>query len=118
RDIQAWEAQPLGPFLAKSFATVVSPWVVTWEALLPYRCAWQRAAPQPLEHLLSARNTREGGLDIELEAWLQTCAMRERGLPPERLSVSNARYGHWTVAQMIAHHTSNGCNLMPGDLIG
>jgi fumarylacetoacetase len=120
RDIQAWEYQPLGPFLAKSFATTVSPWIVTWEALAPFRRPFVRAAgePTPLPYLDSAFNREHGALDIALEVWLQTARMREQGLPAVRLSQSNALDAWWTPAQFIAHHTSNGCNLQCGDLLG
>ena len=117
RDIQAWEYQPLGPFLAKSFATTISPWIVTLEALEPYRCpAFPREAqdPRPLDYLSSEENEKRGGLDITLEMHLRTAAMRA----PVRLSSSSSRDMYWTVAQMVAHHTSNGCNLQPGDLLG
>lgn len=120
RDIQAWEYQPLGPFLSKSFATTISPWVVTLEALAPYRLPWLRPAedPQPLQYLDGDAQRREGAFDVHLEALLETQDMRARGLPPHRLSRSNFRYAYWTVAQMVAHHTINGCNLEPGDLLG
>jgi fumarylacetoacetase len=117
RDIQAWEYQPLGPFLAKSFATTISPWIVTLEALEPYRCpAFPREAqdPRPLDYLSGEENEKRGGLDITLEMHLRTAAMRA----PVRLSSSSSRDMYWTVAQMVAHHTSNGCNLQPGDLLG
>ena len=117
RDIQAWEYQPLGPFLAKSFATTISPWIVTLEALAPYRCpAFPREAqdPRPLDYLSGEENEKRGGLDITLEMHLRTAAMRA----PVRLSSSSSRDMYWTVAQMVAHHTSNGCNLQPGDLLG
>lgn len=120
RDIQAWEYQPLGPFLAKSFASTISPWVVTLEALAPYRNAYKRPAedPQPLPYLTSENNSRAGSLDIELEVLLQTEALRESGSDPVKLAQSNFKYSYWTVAQMVAHHTVNGCNLQPGDLLG
>lgn len=120
RDVQAWEYQPLGPFLAKNFATTISPWIVTLEALAPYRLGWSRPAddPQPLPYLDDATLRSSGAFDIELEVLLQTAAMRAAGLPPERLSVSNFRHSYWTVSQLIAHHTVNGCNLNPGDLLG
>lgn len=121
RDIQAWEYQPLGPFLGKSFATTISPWIVTPEALAPFRAA-QTARPAgdpaPLPHLLDDKDQREGGLALELEVLLLTPGLKEKGLAPHKLSASNARYMYWTVAQMVAHHTSNGCNLQPGDLLG
>ena len=121
RDIQAWEYQPLGPFLGKSFATTISPWIVTPEALAPFRAAQTlRPAgdPAPLPYLLDDKDQREGGLALELEVLLLTPGLKAKGLPPHKLSASNARYMYWTVAQMVAHHTSNGCNLQPGDLLG
>jgi fumarylacetoacetase len=121
RDIQAWEYQPLGPFLSKSFASTLSPWMVTLEALTPFRRPFVRPAdhPQPLPYLTSTENTRSGALDIRLEVLIQTRAMREAGLPFERISTSNfADAAYWTVAQMVAHHTINGCALRPGDLFG
>jgi len=120
RDIQAWEYQPLGPFLGKSFATTISPWVVTEDALAPFRtAAFARPAgdPAPLAYLASARDAEEGGIDVTVEAFLSTARMRQAGVPPERLSRGNFRDVYWTVAQMLAHHTVNGCNLNPGDLI-
>ncbi|MFM2059566.1 MAG: fumarylacetoacetase [Pseudomonadota bacterium] len=120
RDLQAWEYQPLGPFLAKNFASTVSPWIVTMEALAPYRCAFERAAgePQPLPYLDSAANRAEGQIDIALEVQLQTASMRAQGLAPVRLSQSNLRDAYWTLAQLVTHHTVGGCNLQPGDLLG
>ncbi len=120
RDIQAWESQPLGPFLSKSFCTTVSPWIVTMEALQPYRCAWTRPAddPQPLPYLESAANRALGAVAVTLEVWLQTAAMRERGETAVRLSQSDFRDAYWTLAQLVTHHTSNGCNLSTGDLLG
>jgi fumarylacetoacetase len=120
RDIQAWEYQPLGPFLAKNFASTISPWIVTLEALAPFRTAWTRAAddPQPLGYLDSARVREEGAFDVLLEVWLETARMRATGKEPERLSRSSFRDSYWTVAQMVAHHTVNGCNLEAGDLFG
>jgi fumarylacetoacetase len=120
RDIQAWEYQPLGPFLAKSFATTVSPWVVTLEALVPYRAPWTRPAadPQPLPYLEGTGIRAAGAIDLRLEVWLETERMRTQGLPPERLSQSSFRDSYWTVAQLVAHHTLNGCNLEAGDLLG
>ena len=121
RDIQAWEYQPLGPFLAKSFATTVSPFVVTPEALAPFRLpAFARGPeePQPLPYLLDSRDQAEGGLALELETCLSTARMREAGLGEMRIAATTARNLYWTPAQMVAHHSSNGCNLRPGDLIG
>jgi len=120
RDLQKWEYQPLGPFLAKSFATSISPWVVTLEALAPFRLpAFARPAddPQPLPYLSDEEDRAQGGIDLHLEVLLSSAAMRERGLPPLSLSRSNLRDVYWTFAQMVAHHSSNGCNLRPGDLI-
>ncbi len=117
RDIQAWEYQPLGPFLGKSFATTVSPWVVTLEALAPYRCpAFPRpdGDPGPLPYLWDDADQRDGGLAIEVEMHLRTGAMKA----PARLSRGNFRDSYWTAAQMLAHQSSNGCNLQPGDLLG
>jgi fumarylacetoacetase len=119
RDIQSWEYQPLGPFLSKSFATTVSPWVVTMEALEPYRVpAFPRPLgdPAPLPHLDSADTRIRGGLDVTVEVYLTTARMRAAGLAPLRLSRGNARDLYWTMGQMFAHHASNGCNLRPGDL--
>jgi fumarylacetoacetase len=120
RDVQAWEYQPLGPFLAKNFATTVSPWVVTLEALAPFRAPWVRPAdaPPPLAYLDDAAQRRAGAIDVQLEVWLDTARMRAGGLGPQRLSHSTFRDSWWTVAQMLTHHTVNGCNLEPGDLIG
>ena len=122
RDMQGWEYQPLGPFLAKSFATTVSPWIVTMEALAPFRCAaFERPEgdPQPLPYLDSSDNRQRGGYAIELEVWLQTAQMRAQGKPATRLMRSNfSQAAYWTLAQMLTHHASNGCNLQPGDLMG
>ena len=121
RDIQAWEYQPLGPFLAKSFASTISPWVVTLEALAPFRCpAFARAFndPKPLPYLFDEADQRAGGFAIDIEMHLRSAGMRERKAPAARLSSGNFRDSYWTVAQMIAHQTSNGCNLQPGDLLG
>ncbi len=120
RDVQAWEYQPLGPFLAKNFATTISPWVVTLEALAPYRLQWQRDAadPQPLPYLNSAAVREQGAFDVQMEVLLQTKSMREQGLPAQRLSLSNFRHSYWSVSQLVAHHTVNGCNLRAGDLLG
>jgi fumarylacetoacetase len=120
RDVQKWEYQPLGPFLAKSFATSISPWVVTAEALAPFRVpafARPEGDPQPLPYLAHPEDREHGGIDLQLEVHLSTKAMRERGLPPHQVSLSNLRDVYWTFAQMAAHHSSNGCNLRPGDLI-
>ncbi|MBT8115762.1 MAG: fumarylacetoacetase [Arenicella sp.] len=120
RDIQAWEYQPLGPFLSKSFASTVSPWIVTMEALAPYRKAWSRpeADPQPLDYLDSAKLRKSGALDMKLEVLIETQAMRDSNEPPSSVSVSNFDQSYWSISQMIAHHTVNGCNLQPGDLFG
>jgi fumarylacetoacetase len=120
RDLQAWEYQPLGPFLAKNFATTISPWVVTLEALAPFRCAWDRSPedPQPLPYLESAANRSAGAIDITLEVLLLTEAMHRAGQPPVRLSLSNFRHAYWTIAQIVTHHAVNGCNLQAGDLLG
>jgi fumarylacetoacetase len=120
RDVQGWEYQPLGPFLAKNFASTVSPWVVTMEALAPYRQAWTRIEgdPQPLPYLDSPELRDQGALNIELEVFIQTAAMRAQGVAEHRLSHSNFRDAYWSVSQMVAHHTVNGCNLQPGDLLG
>ena len=120
RDIQAWEYQPLGPFLAKNFATTVSPWVVTLEALRPFREAFKRPPedPAPLPYLDTPANASSGAFDIALEVWLQTDRMRASGHAGDRLSTSNSKDAYWTVAQLVAHHTVNGCNLQSGDLIG
>ena len=120
RDIQAWEYQPLGPFLAKNFATTISPWIVTMEALEPYRVPFARPAgdPQPLPHLQSASDAARGAYAIELEVWLQSAAMRARGEPAVRLMRSSFRDAYWTLAQLVVHHASNGCGLEPGDLLG
>ena len=120
RDLQSWEYQPLGPFLAKSFCTQISPWIVTLEALAPYRAPWLRADgdPQPLGYLDSARNREQGAFHIALEVALLTASMRERRQPPALLGFTSYRHAYWTLAQMVAHHTINGCNLQPGDLLG
>lgn len=121
RDIQAWEYQPLGPFLAKNFCTTISPWVVTMEALAPFRVpAFPRPEgdPAPLPHLSGSANARHGGLDLNLEVSLLTARMRAAGAPPHRLSSGNFQKMYWTLAQLLTHHASNGCNLRPGDLLG
>lgn len=121
RDIQAWEYQPLGPFLAKSFVTTVSPWIVTAEALAPFRIAQPpRPAgdPQPQPYLLGADDQAHGAYAITLGAWITTAAMRDAGAAPHRLSAGPASSMYWTAAQMVAHHASNGCNLNSGDLLG
>jgi fumarylacetoacetase len=120
RDIQAWEYQPLGPFLSKSFASTVSPWMVTLDALAPFRAPQRRpdGDPDPLPYLDSADNRERGAIDIELEVWLQTEKMRAAGYPGDRISRSNYRDAYWTVSQLVSHHTVNGCNLRSGDLFG
>jgi fumarylacetoacetase len=119
RDIQTWEYQPLGPFLAKSFATTVSPWIVTFEALEPYRVpAFQRPAgdPDPLPYLASNENRSSGGIDVMVDVFLSSARMRAANRLPVRVSHSRLANLYWTMAQMFTHHTSNGCNLRPGDL--
>lgn len=121
RDIQAWEYQPLGPFLSKSFATSISPWIVTTDALSPFRApafARPEGDPQPLPYLSDATDAAQGAFDIGLEVYLQSRAMRERGLAAQRVSRASFAGMYWTPAQLIAHHTGNGCNLMPGDVLG
>jgi fumarylacetoacetase len=121
RDVQGWEYQPLGPFLGKNFATTVSPWVVTAEALAPFRtAAFSRPSgdPQPLPHLSDHADQAHGGLDITLEAYLATETMRRSNAAPLRLTQTSFTSMYWTVAQMVAHHASNGCNLEIGDLFG
>jgi len=120
RDLQGWEYQPLGPFLSKNFATSISPWIVTLPALAPFRVPFNRpeSDPQPLAYLDSRENREAGGIDIRLEALIQTAKMRARGEPPQRLSETSFRHAYWSVSQLIAHHTVNGCNLRPGDLFG
>ncbi len=120
RDIQSWEYQPLGPFLGKNFVTTISPWVVPMDALAPYRT--QAAVrppgdPDPLPYLRSEDDQQHGAIDLHLEVYLQSTQMRHDYVAPMRLSRGNFREMYWTIAQMIAHHTSNGCNLRAGDLI-
>ena len=120
RDLQAWEYQPLGPFLGKNFATTLSPWVVTLEALAPYRTAFSRPAddPQPLAYLDSPANREQGALDVKLAVLLQTKQMAAKQQAPEQLVQTSYRHAYWTMAQMLTHHSVNGCNLQPGDLLG
>jgi fumarylacetoacetase len=121
RDIQGWESQPLGPFLGKSFCTTISPWVVTPEALAPFRMAQARRPsgdPPPLPYLDDATDQANGALDIELEVLLLTPGLTTKRLPARQLASSNARHLYWTVAQLVAHHSCNGCNLRAGDLFG
>lgn len=119
RDVQAWEHPPLGPFLAKNFMTTLSPWLVTMEALAPFRSPFKRVAddPPPLAYLDGAANRAAGHVDVTLEAELRTARMRQRNAPPCRLMQSNFRDAYWTLAQMVAHHTVGGCNLRPGDVL-
>jgi fumarylacetoacetase len=120
RDIQSWEYQPLGPFLSKNFATTVSPWVLTLEAIEPYRVsALERpdGDPQPLDYLRSESNLSSGGIAATLEVFLSTERMRQEGIPPSRMSRASFADMYWTVGQMLTHHASNGCNLRPGDLL-
>ena len=121
RDMQGWEYQPLGPFLAKNFATSLSPWVVTLDALEPFRVPpFERPAgdPEPLPYLDGSAYRERGGFDVTLEVWIQGERMRRAGTPPVRLSRSRLRDMYWTFGQMATHHASNGCNLRPGDLLG
>ena len=121
RDIQAWEYQPLGPFLSKNFLTSVSPWVVTAEALEPFRTAPRprpEGDPEPLPYLASPADQAEGAYAIQMEAWISTPRMRAEGLGPSCLSQANAADLYWTIGQMIAHHASGGCALRTGDLLG
>ncbi len=121
RDLQAWEYQPLGPFVSKNFASTLSPWIVTMDALLPFRSPLRRPEgdPQPLPYLDSAANREGGAIDIELEVWLQTAAMRQAGQGGDCIARSNfADAAYWSAAQLVAHHTVNGCALSPGDLFG
>jgi fumarylacetoacetase len=121
RDLQAWEYQPLGPFLSKSFATSLSPWVVTAEALAPFRSAQPQRPegdPKPLDYLFDEQDQKHGALDIELEVLLLTAQMKAQGMAPHRLALSNTLNMYWTVAQMVTHHSVNGCMLQPGDLFG
>lgn len=121
RDIQAWEYQPLGPFLAKNFQSSLSPWIVTMDALAPYRVA-QPARPEgdpaPLPYLFDAEDQAEGAFGVTMEVHLSTAMMRSEGIVPLRLSRGSMTAMYWTAAQLIAHHSSNGCNLQPGDLLG
>ena len=120
RDIQGWEYQPLGPFLAKNFASTISPWIVTLEALAPYRVAFTRPEgdPQPLPYLDSDANRANGALDIQMEVQLQTPKMRAAGQSGASICRTSYRHAYWTLAQMVTHHTVGGCNLQPGDLFG
>ncbi len=120
RDVMFWERLPLGPFLSKNFATTISPWVVTKEALEPFRRSWERSAPypDPLPNLDSAQDRKRGALDVKVEVLLQTEKGEAGGFGPTSLSLSNARDLYWSVAQLVAHFTSTGCNLEQGDMIG
>jgi fumarylacetoacetase len=121
RDIQTWEYQPLGPFLSKSFATTISPWIVTMEALEPFRCpAYARPVgdPAPLPYLDSTRDRERGGIGLSVEVFLRSAQMKQQGVQAVRLSRSTLADMYWTPAQLLAHHASNGCNLRPGDLLG
>ena len=120
RDIQGWEYQPLGPFLAKNFASTISPWIVSLEALAPFRTSFSHPIddPQPLPYLTSDINSEAGGIDIKLQVFIQTEKMRNDGQEPEKITDSNFHHSYWTIAQMVTHHTVNGCNLRPGDLLG
>ena len=121
RDIQAWEYQPLGPFLSKNFGTTASPWVITPEALAPFRIPQPQRPegdPKPLPYLFDEAGQREGAFDIEQEVLLVTPGLREKAMAPHRLALSSTRHMYWTVSQLVTHHTCNGCNLQPGDLLG
>jgi len=121
RDVQGWEYQPLGPFLAKSFSTTISPWVVTFEALAPFRSPACRRAdgdPRPLPYLTDGDDQAQGALDIEVDILLSSAKMRAGQMPAQRLATVNAAELYWTPGQMVTHHASNGCNLNPGDLLG
>ena len=121
RDIQRWESQPLGPFLSKNFGTTISPWMITPEALAPFQTAQPaRPAgdPKPLPYLWDDTDQREGQFDLDIEVLIHTEAMRSKGMPLQRISVSNTKHLYWTVAQMVAHHTCGGCSLETGDIFG
>lgn len=120
RDIQSWEYQPLGPFLAKNFATSVSPWIVTTDALEPFRApaaARPPGDPEPLPYLSDSQDASRGAFDVTVEVWLRSARMRDSNVPAMRVSRGRMRDLYWTLAQMLAHHSSNGCNFEPGDLI-
>lgn len=120
RDIQAWEYQPLGPFLSKNFATTISPWIITLEALAPFRTAWRRADtdPRPLPYLASDRVAHNGAFDIRLDVAIETQEMRRAGLPPAVVASTSYKHAYWAMAHLVAHHTVNGCEMRPGDLLG
>ena len=120
RDHQFWEMSPLGPFLGKNFCTSISPWIVTLDALAPFRVPFQRAAdePQPLAYLDDAHNRESGSLDVQLSVGIESAGHRQRGLAPAEVSRTSFRHQYWTIAQMLTQHTVGGCNLQPGDLCG
>ena len=121
RDIQRWESQPLGPFLSKNFGTTISPWIITPEALAPFQAAQPprpEGDPKPLPYLWDDADQREGQFDLEIEVLIHTEGMRSKGMPPQRIAVSNTKHLYWTVAQMVAHHTCGGCSLESGDIFG
>ena len=120
RDHQFWEMNPLGPFLGKNFCTTVSPWIVSLEALAPYRLPFERPAadPQPLAYLQADSNRAQGAIDVQLEVQIESRQHRERGIAPDRISGTSFRHQYWTIAQMVAQHSVGGCNLQPGDLLG
>lgn len=121
RDIQGWEYQPLGPFLAKNFCSTISPWIVTAEAMAPFRMAQPARPdgdPKPMDYLWDEADQAQGALDLELEVELTTPGLREKGMAPHRLSLGHASGLYWTPAQLVAHHACGGCNLQPGDLLG
>ncbi len=121
RDIQRWESQPLGPFLSKNFGTTISPWMIMPEALAPFQTAQParpEGDPQPLPYLWDDTDQREGQFDLDIEVLIHTETMRNKGMPPQRISVSNTKHLYWTVAQMVAHHTCGGCSLESGDIFG
>lgn len=121
RDIQKWEYQPLGPFLAKSFVTTISPWIVTMDALAPFRCAEfsrPQGDPTPLDYLSSDTNSKSGGIDLTLEVYLRSDQMASEGVEPTKLSSGSFTNMYWTIAQLLTHHSSNGCNMQPGDMLG
>lgn len=121
RDLQKWEYQPLGPFLAKNFLSSISPYIVTTEALAPFRVAVPARAegdPAPLPHLYSERDQTEGCFDVTLKVHLRTAQMRAEGIEAQQLSEGSFKEMYWTIAQMLTHHSASGCNLRPGDLLG
>lgn len=121
RDIQGWEYQPLGPFLAKNFHSSISPWIVTMDALAPYRTvqpARKDGDPAPLPHLFDATDQAKGALDVTMDVHIRTTKMRDEGAAPHHLSRGSMTSMYWTMAQLVAHHSSNGCNLAAGDLLG